>query len=410
MAVVKKEVLRVIPLSPDEIPALPAADTTTTSTSSSTSADTASATGTPARGKGKNKSVSTPVEPRSTRGVKLDYKALSGKISNNDSEDVGDENEMDVVVETADTTKAGEGKKECPLSYNAFPNIYTLFHLFGSTDKPDYSALQPSTHYKLSRVATENVLNFKCPLHCCFNCVEFYGPKDTNDLNPCIYCPRAFHTKCVVPGSRFNSRCVVCPRHPTEPLPSTDITAKVVTNEYSVFWEQLAIPDIYPDPENVHDNHFKLQKHIKESFAEQPMNFKMISRNDYDFMQDKTLPVGFVPEVACECKITCDEHCLNRILRIECCDVKGTRNDNDSGNICNIGAGCSNRVLQQRKYAKTEVFREFQMGFGLRAKEAVEDGALIMEYVGEVIDLAEVHRRMTSQREVSGDVQYFCFY
>lgn len=75
MTVVKKEVLRVMPLSPDEIPvsvATDVTDTTTTTSSNITTAETASTTGTPARGKGKNKSVSTPVEPRSTRGVKLD--------------------------------------------------------------------------------------------------------------------------------------------------------------------------------------------------------------------------------------------------------------------------------------------------------------------------------------------------
>jgi len=204
----------------------------------------------------------------------------------------------------------------------------------------------------------------------------------------------------VVPGSRFNSRCVVCPLHPTLLLPSLEITRKLDNNEYSLFWEQLAIPDIYPDAENTADNHYKLQKHIKESFSEQPVNFKLIQRNDWDYMADKTIPAGFVPEVVCECSVTCGEHCLNRILRIECCDSKG-RSENTSNSICKIGTHCTNRAIQTRKYARTEVFREFQMGWGLRAKDAVVSGALIMEYVGEVIDHAEVHRRMTSQKEVS---------
>jgi hypothetical protein len=81
---------------------------------------------------------------------------------------------------------------------------------------------------------------------------------------------------------------------------------------------------------------------------------------------------GFVPEVACECTIDCGDDCLNRILRIECCDTK-IRGRDDSGDqcICAIGGKCMNRAIQSRKYAKTEPFREFQMGFGLRAKVGV---------------------------------------
>lgn len=245
--------------------------------------------------------------------------------------------------------------------------------------------------------------NFKCPLHSCFNCFEFYGAKDAADLVKCIYCPRALHVNCMIPGSRFNSKCVVCPLHPEKHLPSTEITRKEVNNEFSLFWEQLAIPDAIPDVNNLSHNHFRLQRHIKESYNEQPLTFKMISSNDYEFMtaNNRTAPPGFIPEVACECKEVCGEHCLNRVLRIECCDTKRRGSSETSAcSICPVGSGCTNRVIQQRKYAKTEAFREFQMGWGLRAKEAIGDGALVMEYVGEVIDFAEVHRRMASQRQV----------
>ena len=55
--------------------------------------------------------------------------------------------------------------------------------------------------------------SFRCPLHYCFNCYEFHGCCDTADLTPCIHCPRAYHTKCIPPGSRFNSMCLLCPRY-----------------------------------------------------------------------------------------------------------------------------------------------------------------------------------------------------
>jgi hypothetical protein len=74
--------------------------------------------------------------------------------------------------------------------------------------------------------------------------------------------------------------------------------------------------------------------------------------------------------------VDCGEDCLNRILRIECCDTKikaaaGEGRGSGDQCICAIGGRCSNRALQNRKYAKTEPFREFQMGWGLRAKVGV---------------------------------------
>ena len=68
--------------------------------------------------------------------------------------------------------------------------------------------------YEVQKQKMES-MSFKCPLHYCFNCYEFHGSCDTADLTPCIYCPRAYHTKCIPPGSRFNSMCLLCPRYPT---------------------------------------------------------------------------------------------------------------------------------------------------------------------------------------------------
>ena len=39
------------------------------------------------------------------------------------------------------------------------------------------------------------------------------------------------------------------------------------------------------------------------------------------------------------------------------------------------------------------------MGFGLRAKEEIREGSLVLEYIGEVIDTAEMRRRMENQRK-----------
>jgi hypothetical protein len=66
--------------------------------------------------------------------------------------------------------------------------------------------------YEVQKHKVES-LSFKCPLHYCFNCFEFHGSCDTADLTPCLLCPRAYHTKCIPPGSRFNSMCLLCARY-----------------------------------------------------------------------------------------------------------------------------------------------------------------------------------------------------
>ena len=277
----------------------------------------------------------------------------------------------------------------------------------GLSPAPLLQQQDPNVCYSLQRTERTDVLSFKCPMHTCYNCFEFYGNADTAELTKCLLCPRAFHTNCILPGSRFNSMCLLCPLHPDAPLPSHDVrlhpkakkSGSGAGNECSLFWEQLAIPDEMPNAADPFDNHFKLQNHIKNDSESMAQNFIKIGRNDYDtFPEGKSLQ-GFVPEVACECKVDCGEDCLNRVLRIECCDSK-IRSAGGSGDmcICAIGTGCTNRALQNRKYAKTEPFREFQMGWGLRAKECIAEGALVMEYVGEVIDHAEVQRRMSAQR------------
>lgn len=142
----------------------------------------------------------------------------------------------------------------------------------------------------------ENVVSFKCPRHACFNCFEFHGILDGADLNGCLACPRSFHTNCILPGSRFNSMCVLCPLHPDAPLPSHDVrlNPKVAgakklapSNEYSAFWDMLAIPEENPDPADPFANHFKLQTHVKDAAEDVPQTFTKITRNDYD-----TFPEG----------------------------------------------------------------------------------------------------------------------
>uniref|UniRef100_A0A7S1TFG5 Histone-lysine N-methyltransferase n=1 Tax=Compsopogon caeruleus TaxID=31354 RepID=A0A7S1TFG5_9RHOD len=74
--------------------------------------------------------------------------------------------------------------------------------------------------------------------------------------------------------------------------------------------------------------------------------------------------------------------CLCRGLQVEC--------DKE----CPAGTVCKNRRFKQRAYCKVEVFRTSCRGFGLRCKDNVQAGALVIEYVGEVIDDKEVNHRL----------------
>uniref|UniRef100_A0A1D1YLR0 Histone-lysine N-methyltransferase ASHH2 n=1 Tax=Anthurium amnicola TaxID=1678845 RepID=A0A1D1YLR0_9ARAE len=95
--------------------------------------------------------------------------------------------------------------------------------------------------------------------------------------------------------------------------------------------------------------------------------------------------------MVCQCKppldgsMGCGDECLNRMLNIEC--VSGT---------CPCGNLCSNQQFQKRKYAKFKWFRCGKKGFGLQLLEDVSEGEFLIEYVGEVLDLAAYEER---QRE-----------
>jgi SET domain-containing protein len=105
----------------------------------------------------------------------------------------------------------------------------------------------------------------------------------------------------------------------------------------------------------------------------------------------------------CCCKRDCDESCLNRISKIECCEI-GSRS------LCGVAdKRCSNRQFSSRQYVKVQPFQvtsalllsvndlrqEGSMGWGLRALEDVPRGTLVIEYVGEVISETQMRVRIS---------------
>ena len=102
----------------------------------------------------------------------------------------------------------------------------------------------------------------------------------------------------------------------------------------------------------------------------------------------------------CKCKpsgkdgvVTCDDHCLNRMVMTECVGDKSKSEKNPYWN-CNAGPSCGNRAIGQRKYAKCRPKREQGKGWGLVVVDGVKKGGLVQEYGGEVIDEATKEARL----------------
>lgn len=84
---------------------------------------------------------------------------------------------------------------------------------------------------------------------------------------------------------------------------------------------------------------------------------------------------------------------MNRAQNIEC--VAG---------LCACGVSCTNQRFQRRSYAAVMPFRTTDRGWGIVALEDIARGRFVIEYVGEVIDAAELARRVEARSgSSSGD-------
>jgi hypothetical protein len=248
--------------------------------------------------------------------------------------------------------------------------------------------------------------SIRCPRHYCDVCDEFYKSKvDKTKAKittfPCIRCPRSFHENCLPPGSRFNSNCLLCELHDEEALPSPETTFDTETvgsQSMQRLWESLhcCLPAKPPTTKKEAPEHFRLPTAFKEDVDAHCPEYVQLLKLDYNLLPngEKSVP-QHASEVACECEGICNENCLNRLLKIECCD----KPKHLGGNICNVGTHCSNRQFKNKEYIKMQAFQEGGMGWGCRALQDVNKGTLVIEYIGEVIDLQEMQRRNEWQRK-----------
>lgn len=85
--------------------------------------------------------------------------------------------------------------------------------------------------------------------------------------------------------------------------------------------------------------------------------------------------------------IGCGHDCLNRTSFMHC-----------APKACPCGDLCTNKPFYRLETPKLEMVLTKNKGWGVQASEAIEKGTFVVEYAGEVIDEAEMSRRMAESR------------
>ncbi|DBB04664.1 hypothetical protein WJX77_006462 [Trebouxia sp. C0004] len=133
---------------------------------------------------------------------------------------------------------------------------------------------------------------------------------------------------------------------------------------------------------------------------QKPAVWQHISRNIYTHRQRKVEKEDDI--MICTCPQPadgapgCGPDCLNRRLAVEC-----------HPEWCPCGQQCSNQMFAQQRYAKIDQRRAGAKGFGLFTKEDLQAGQFIIEYIGEVLEEDEYHRRKGFYLESAQRHYYF---
>jgi histone-lysine N-methyltransferase NSD2 len=141
----------------------------------------------------------------------------------------------------------------------------------------------------------------------------------------------------------------------------------------------------------------KLQELREGLINSKPRQYRTVYQNQPLF------PVKLKKDVekeVCVCKpddpSPCGEgsECILRHLSIEC------------GKKCPAKDACQNNKLRLKKYAKIELKKMGIRGFGAIASEYIPAGTLIIEYVGDLINKAEMMRRL-SEKKARNDKDFY---
>eukprot|EP00878_Enallax_costatus_P012229 GHUV01012772.1.p1 GENE.GHUV01012772.1~~GHUV01012772.1.p1 ORF type:complete len:999 (+),score=387.95 GHUV01012772.1:221-3217(+) len=160
---------------------------------------------------------------------------------------------------------------------------------------------------------------------------------------------------------------------------------------------------VLPNPTEAHYG-FQLSR---EMLLNRPPKFEMLKRNLFVSRErPKRLPKDEVSVCCCRVKkvlmpdgtiqpIGCDSECLNRLSFIHC-----------DPRTCPCGQYCTNRPFHLLKAPELDVFLTENRGHGVRVMNKLPPGTFVMEYAGEVIDQAELNRRMEAARD-SGEQHFY---
>ncbi|CAO3639002.1 unnamed protein product [Mucor hiemalis] len=156
--------------------------------------------------------------------------------------------------------------------------------------------------------------------------------------------------------------------------------------------------------EELEDEEEEQEEQLPSATADAMETYTNITENIYcGSATGKSIAEESMP---CECKYrpdidnpdaACgdDNYCINRMMFMEC-----------MVDDCPCDRYCRNRRFQLRQYARVDVIRTDNKGFGLRALTDLPTNAFIMEYIGEVIPNHEFIRR-TKEYESAGLEHYY---
>lgn len=132
--------------------------------------------------------------------------------------------------------------------------------------------------------------------------------------------------------------------------------------------------------------------------------YRQLPENLYNADIKKTDLLKDHEAMECLCKTPANEEdfacadsgCINRSTFTEC-----------EKEVCPHGGRCSNQRLQRRQYAPgLERFMTQKKGWGVRARQSIPSGNLILEYMGEMCTSGEFEKRMMTRYK--GDTHHYC--
>jgi len=136
---------------------------------------------------------------------------------------------------------------------------------------------------------------------------------------------------------------------------------------------------------------------IQEVQSEPPPKYRLLRQNYYSDPSLRPRTMGKDDDVPpCSCRAEtggCNFNCMNRQLFMEC----------PVGRCPTLKEGerfCANMVIQERRFAATEVFRTRERGWALRTKERVGREEMLIEYTGEVVSMEEAQGRMKGMTSI----------